>query len=153
MWLAVLWGRAWLGLLVNCRDLWRRADKRQAPATSRRLAPWPPPATQAAPAEPQIVAVTTPPLVEDMTFSSLLSKTVFAPIRHFDVNPAEPPYRTFQFASRDDGAAELGIDGTLEHGSFAGHRLTVLQLGCIQLTLGRFYTVVVDPEHRRSVLR
>jgi lysophospholipase L1-like esterase len=106
-----------------------RADKRQAPATSRRLAPWPPPATQAAPAEPQIVAVTTPPLVEDMTFSSLLSKTVFAPIRHFDVNPAEPPYRTFQFASRDDGAAELGIDGTLEHGSFAGHRLTVLQLG------------------------
>jgi lysophospholipase L1-like esterase len=107
-----------------------RADKRQSSTSSRVIAPWPPATKQTvSPDEPQLAIVAPPPLVSNMTFSSLISKTIFITPRHFDARPGEPPYRTFQFAARDEGNAEMGIDGSLDHGSFAGHRLTILQLG------------------------
>jgi lysophospholipase L1-like esterase len=106
-----------------------RGQAQATPSSSRGLAPWPPVGAYATRAEPDVATNNGPPLSGDMTFSTLVSKTVFAPPRHFASRPDEPAYRTFEFAARNDGGAELGIDGTLVHGSFAGHRLTILQLG------------------------
>jgi lysophospholipase L1-like esterase len=107
----------------------RRDPTPIAHSAPRAFAHWPPISPRTTPVEPEVAENTAPPMADDMTFSTLLSKTVFAPPRHFGPHPAEPPYRTFEFAARDAGNAELGIDGTLVHGSFSGHRLTILQLG------------------------
>jgi lysophospholipase L1-like esterase len=106
-----------------------REGMQAASSPSRTFAPWPPVGARAAPLEPEIVANTAPPLAGDMTFSTLISKAVFTSPHHFGPRPGEPPYRTFEFAARAEENAELGIDGSLVHGSFSGHRLTVLQLG------------------------
>jgi lysophospholipase L1-like esterase len=100
-----------------------------APPMRRAFAPWPPLAAHMTPLEPEVAQNDARPLAGDMTFSTLISKTAFTAPRHFGAHPGEPPYRTFEFAARDEGNAELGIDGTLVHGSFSGHRLTILQLG------------------------
>ena len=64
-----------------------------------------------------------------MTFSMLLSKATIAPAESFRPRPSQFPSLTSEFAARDGGGAELGIDGSLARGSFSGRRLTILQLG------------------------
>jgi lysophospholipase L1-like esterase len=100
-----------------------------APSAARLPAVWPPIAAQTTPSEPEIVENAAPPLADRMSFSTLISKTVFAPPRHFGPHPGELPYRTFEFSARDEGRAELGIDGTMARGAFSSRRLTILQLG------------------------
>ena len=100
----------------------------QAPA-ARLPAHWPPMA-QPEPAEVfATVGYSTAPLSDELNFAMLLSKAVLAPAQSFRPRAGELPSLTTEFASRDEGGAELGIDGSLVHGGFGGRRLTILQLG------------------------
>lgn len=81
---------------------------------------WPPIAASDPSEFSETVDYSAPPLQDDMTFSMLLSKATIAPAESFRPRPSQFPSLTSEFAARDGGGAELGIDGSLARGSFSG---------------------------------
>ena len=69
-------------------------------------------------------------LAANLTFALLVSKTGLGPPQNFrPLRPNESRSGTAEFAARDNGADDLGVDGALAQRTFAGRRLTILQLG------------------------
>jgi lysophospholipase L1-like esterase len=93
------------------------------------MAPAPLVAAMAAPAPPAAneSALT---LAANLTFALLVSKTGLGPPQSFrSLRANEPPSGTSEFAARDSGAEVPAVDGALAQPTFAGRRLTILQLG------------------------